>query len=63
MQDFQKRLRRSLEVRDGTALSVKCCDMCDEDEACSFLKKVLLHPLYLLQETEIILNQCFGRMI
>merc|ERR1711957_283389 len=39
-QDLQKRLNRLLEVRDGTAVSVECCDMCDEDAVCTFLKKV-----------------------
>ena len=61
MQDFLKRLNRSLEVRDGTAVSAKCCDMCDDDAVCPFLKKVILHSPYLLQKMEIILNQCFGR--
>ena len=39
VQELQKRLIRLLEVRDGTAISVKCCDICDNDEVCSFLKK------------------------
>merc|ERR1712161_180032 len=39
-QDLQKRLNRLLEVRDGTAVSVECCDVCDEDAVCTFLKKV-----------------------
>ena len=59
VQDLQKGLNRLLKVCDGTAVSVKCCDMCDEDTVCPFLKKVILHPLLLLQETEIILNRCF----
>ena len=63
VQDLQKRLNRLLKVCDGTAVSVKCCDMCDEDTVCPFIKKVILHPLLLLQETKIILNQCLGQMI
>ena len=63
MQDLQKRLNRLLKVCDGTAVSVKCCDICDEDTVCPFIKKVILHPLLLLQKTERILNQCFAQMI
>ena len=63
VRDLQKRLNRLLKVCGGTAVLVKCCDMCDEDAVCSFIKKVILHSLLLLQETEIILNHCFGQMI
>ena len=38
--DLQKRLNRLLKVRDGIVVSIECCDMCDEDAVCSFLKKV-----------------------
>ena len=56
VRDLQKRLNRLLKVCGGTAVLVKCCDMCDEDTMCPFLKKAILHPLLLSQETKRILN-------
>ena len=63
VQDLQKRLNRLLKVYDGTTVSVNCCDIYDEDALCHFFNKVILRPLLLLQETEIILNHCFDKMI